>query len=117
MKTYTGSCHCKKIQYEVDIEDLQEVISCNCSICSKRGWLLTFTPKDTFRLTAGDDELTDYLFNKHVIHHLFCTTCATASFSTGNDGKGNESIAINVRCLDDIDIDSLTIIKYDGRNA
>jgi hypothetical protein len=117
MKTYMGSCHCKKIQYEVDIEDLKEVISCNCSICSKRGWLLTFVPKASFRLITGEDELTDYQFNKHLIHHLFCTTCGTASFSAGSDAQGNESIAINVRCLDEVDIDSLVISKYDGKNA
>lgn len=117
MKTYTGGCHCKKVQYEVDIENLNDVISCNCSICSKRGWLLTFAPKDSFRLIAGEDELTDYQFNKHVIHHLFCSTCGTASYSIGSDAQGNESVAINVRCLDGVDIDALSVTKYDGKNA
>ena len=116
MTTYTGGCHCKKVQYEVDIENLKEVISCNCSICSKRGWLLTFAPKAAFLLIAGEDELTDYQFNKHLIHHLFCTTCGTASFGTGTDAQGNESIAINVRCLDGIDIETFTINKFDGKN-
>jgi hypothetical protein len=52
-----------------------------------------------------------------MLHHLFCTTCGTASFVSGTDDTGSESIAINVRCLDDVDIDSLTITKYDGKSA
>lgn len=116
IKTYIGGCHCKKVRYEVALE-LGSVVSCNCSICSKRGWLLAFVPKASFKLTEGEDELIDYQFNKHLIHHLFCTTCGIASFSAGSDAQGNESIAINVRCLDDVDIDALTITKYDGKNA
>lgn len=117
MTTYTGGCHCKKVQYEVEIDNLGEVISCNCSICSKRGWLLTFVPKESFKLKTGEDELTDYQFNKHLIHHLFCTTCGTASFGSGSDDKGNEAITINVRCLDNVDIDTLSITQYDGKSA
>ena len=116
MKTYTGGCHCKKVQYEVELE-LENVISCNCSICSKRGWLLAFAPKTAFKLITGEDELTDYQFNKHLIHHLFCSTCGTASYSAGSDAEGNESIAINVRCLNDVDLDTLTVVKYDGKSV
>jgi hypothetical protein len=115
MKTYTGGCHCKKVRYEVELE-LDTVISCNCSICTKRGWLLTFAPKSAFKLITGEEEVTDYQFNKHLIHHLFCTTCGTASYSVGSDAEGNESVAINVRCVDDVDIDGLTIQKFDGKS-
>jgi hypothetical protein len=119
-KAYTGGCHCKKVQYEVELElelELENVISCNCSICLKRGWLLAFAPKNAFKLITGEDELTDYQFNKHLIHHLFCSTCGTASYSVGSDAEGNESIAINVRCLDNVDLDMLAVVKYDGRSA
>lgn len=117
MKTYTGGCHCKKVQYEVDIENFDQVISCNCSICSKRGWILTFVPATSFRLISGEDELTEYQFNKKMIHHLFCKTCGTASFGKGSDGQGNEMVAINVRCLDGVDIDSLKVNHYNGKEV
>ncbi len=116
MKTYTGGCHCGAVRYEVDIENLKDVMACNCSICSKRGWLLTFVPTAAFRLIQGEDALTDYQFNKKMIHHTFCKTCGTASFGRGSDGNGNEMIAINVRCLDDVEVKSLTISEYDGKN-
>ena len=117
MKTYTGGCHCQKVRYEVDIEDLTEVMSCNCSICSKRGWLLTFVPTSSFRLLKGADEVTVYHFNKNRIDHTFCKTCGTASYGIGKDGEGNEMVAINVRCLDDVDTEALTINAYNGKDV
>lgn len=116
MKTYTGGCHCQKVRYEVDT-DLEYVISCNCSMCSKRGWLLTFVPTTSFRLLTDESELTAYKFNKHLINHLFCSTCGTASFGRGSDGKGNEMASINVRCLDDVDLEALTITPFDGKSV
>ena len=104
------------MSYEVDIETLTEAMSCNCSICSKRGWLLTFVPESSFRLLSGKDEVTTYNFNKNQINHIFCKTCGTASYGTGSDASGNIMVAINVLCLDDVDIDSLQINKFEGKN-
>lgn len=113
--TYTGGCHCGKIRYEV-AADLSQVYSCNCSICSKRGWLLTFTTPDKFNLTQGDG-LTEYQFNKKTIHHLFCPVCGVASFGRGTPpGTGQEMVAINVRCLDDVDPGTLQVVKVDGKS-
>lgn len=114
-KTYAGGCHCGKVRYEV-VTDLATVISCNCSICAKRGWLLTFVPKDQFSLKKSEQHLTDYQFNNEVIHHLFCATCGTASFGRGIAPNGDEMIAVNVRCLDDVDLDALTITQFDGKS-
>lgn len=115
MQKYTGGCHCGRVRFEVDME-VTGAISCNCSICSKRGWLLTFVPAPVFSLITGEDELTDYQFNKKVIHHLFCSTCGTASFGKGSDGQGNEMIAVNLRCVDDLDLSTVPITAYDGKN-
>ncbi len=114
-KTYTGGCHCGKVRYEVTT-DLGMVISCNCSICSKKGYLLAFVPESAFRLLSGKDATTDYLFNKHVIHHRFCSACGIESYANGTDPKGNAMVAINVRCLDGVEPDALTITKFDGRS-
>ncbi|MBU2103553.1 GFA family protein [Patescibacteria group bacterium] len=116
MKTYTGGCHCKSVRYEADIEELKDVISCNCSLCSKRGWLLTFVSTSSFRLLSGKDSLTTYHFNKNLIDHLFCKTCGTASYGIGKDPAGNEMVAINVRCLDDVDLSALTVSEFNGKD-
>jgi hypothetical protein len=114
-QTYTGGCHCGNVRYEVKIA-LDPVISCNCSICTKRGSLLAFTSADNFKLLSGEDDLTDYQFNKHVLHHLFCPKCGMASFTRGKGPDGQEMVAINVRCLDGIDIGALKLTPFDGRS-
>lgn len=114
-QTYTGGCHCGAVRYEVTLA-LDPVISCNCSICTKRGHLLSFTTPDKFKLLSGGDQLTDYQFNKHVIHHLFCPKCGTESFARGKRPDGKEMVAINVRCLDGVDIAALKLTPFDGRS-
>jgi hypothetical protein len=114
-KTYTGGCHCGKVRFEVKVS-LEQVISCNCSICATSGLLLAFTPADQFTLISGADDLSDYLFNKKQIHHLFCSTCGVRSFARGAMPDGTEMRAINVRCLDDVDVSTLTLTPIDGKN-
>lgn len=113
--TYSGGCQCGAVRYEVSA-DIGEVMSCNCSRCQKLGWLLTFVPASDFRLQAGDDAVSDFQFNKHNIHHLFCKTCGIESFARGKGPGGAEMVAINVRCLDGVDPDSFNVKKVDGRS-
>lgn len=114
-QTYTGGCQCGKVRYVVSA-DIGEVISCNCSRCGKLGWLATFVPAADFKLISGEDSTTEFKFNKHVIHHLFCSTCGIESFARGVGPGGAEMVALNVRCLDGIDVDSLTVKNVDGRS-
>ena len=113
--TYTGGCHCGNVRYEVTAA-LDLVLDCNCSMCQKRGALWTYVGPDDFKLLKGGDALTDYQFNTRRIHHAFCATCGVASFARGSDAEGNEGVGINVRCLDGIDIRSLTLTPYNGRS-
>jgi hypothetical protein len=113
-KKYGGSCHCGRVRYEVET-DLGMVLSCNCSLCTKRAALWAYVGPDQFNLLSGKDELADYQFNKKVIHHLFCRYCGVGSFSTGKGEDGSEGIGINVRCLDGVDVDALTLTPFDGK--
>jgi hypothetical protein len=109
-----GSCHCGRIAYEVE-GDLSQVIECNCSHCLRKGLLLAFVPRAQLTLTQPDTTST-YFFNKHVIQHRFCPNCGTQPFGYGKDRGGKEIAAINVRCLEDIDLATLRIQKFDGRS-
>lgn len=113
-QTYTGGCQCGKVRYEVSLE-LGEVIACNCSRCGRLGSLLAFAPAQNFKLLSGEGATTEYQFNKHVIHHLFCATCGIQSFAHGKRPDGAEVVAVNARCLDGVDVDSLKVKKVDGR--
>jgi hypothetical protein len=115
-QTYSGGCQCGKVRYEVQL-DIGEVIACNCSRCGRLGSLLAFAPIGQFKLVSGDDDLTSYEFNRHMIRHRFCSTCGIQSFAIGKNPKtGAEMAAINVRCLDDVDADALKVRKVDGRS-
>lgn len=113
--THRGGCHCGKVRYEVTT-DLARVLTCNCSICQKRGALWTYVGPQQFELLSGAGELEDYQFNKRIIHHLFCRTCGVSSFARGKGADGSEGIGINVRCLDDVDLTTLKTTFYDGRS-
>lgn len=114
-KTYKGSCHCGKVRYEVTAE-LSTLVECNCSMCSRAGYLLTFVPAAQFELLSGEDALTDYQFNKHNIHHLFCSTCGVRAFGRGKGRGGEDMCAINVRCLEGVDVHAYPIKQVDGRS-
>jgi hypothetical protein len=114
-QTYTGGCQCGAVRYEVDAE-IGKVIACNCSRCQKLGSLLAAADRSDFRLVAGADAATDFQFNKHVIHHLFCATCGIQSYAYGKGRGGNDMVMINVRCLDGVDPDSFEVMRFDGRS-
>ena len=113
-KTYTGGCHCGAVRYEAT-SDLRQVISCNCSICRKKGTILSFVPASAFTLKSGEESLQDYQFNKRVIHHLFCRTCGVESFARGTAPNGAAMVALNIRCLDEVDLDAIEPMPFDGR--
>ncbi|MEQ1672192.1 MAG: GFA family protein [Hyphomicrobium sp.] len=115
-RKHTGGCHCGAVRFEVNT-GLEQTITCNCSICAKSGAILTFAPASEFTLLSGEDKLSDYQFNKKIIHHLFCKVCGIRSFGRGKNPDGSDAVAINVRCLDDVDVTALTPFAYDGKNA
>jgi hypothetical protein len=114
-QTYTGGCQCGKVRYEA-VADLGEVVACNCSRCARLGWLLAFVPAADFKLLSGESATADFQFNRHVIHHLFYSTCGIQSFARGKAPSGAEMAAINVRCLDGVDVGTLKVKHVDGRS-
>lgn len=114
-KTYSGSCHCKRVRYDAAV-DLSQVIVCNCSHCERKGFLLTFIPPTQFTLHSGEQDLTEYQFNKHIIRHLFCSTCGAQPFALGKNPDGSPAVAINVRCLEGVELSGLNPMPFDGRD-
>lgn len=112
---YKGGCHCGKVAFEVEGE-LKQFMECNCSICSRRGSLLWFVPRDKLRLFTPEEQIGTYTFNKHTIEHRFCSTCGIHPFGEGTDPSGKRMAAINARCLEGIDLSSLPVKHFDGRS-
>lgn len=114
-KTHKGGCHCGAVRFEVTT-NLEQVITCNCSICSKSGTILTFVPVEQFTLESGENELSLYQFNKKIIDHFFCKHCGIKTFGRGTNPDGQKMIAVNVRCLDDFNELELHPVQMDGKN-
>lgn len=113
MKTYAGSCHCGAVKFEVET-DLQGAITCNCSHCHRKGFVLVAVDKEKFKLLSGADAQTEYLFNTKNIRHQFCRTCGVQAFAAG---ASFPKMMVNIRCLDGVDLDSLTITPYAGKDV
>lgn len=114
-KIYQGGCHCGAIRFEVSA-NLEKVITCNCSMCSKAGTILAFVPATQFKLESGEDSFSNYNFNKKMIDHLFCKHCGIKAFGRGTGSDGQKMIAINIRCLDNFDQIKVTPIQVDGKS-
>ena len=111
--TYRGACHCGRVGFEVD-GACTAVTVCNCTICTKKGYLHWIVPRDAFRLLRGADQLTTYTFNTGVAQHHFCRTCGVASFYVPRSDP--EKVDVNARCLEGVDLGSLQVTTYDGAN-
>jgi hypothetical protein len=112
---YQGSCHCGKVTFEVEGE-LDGALACNCSICTRKGSLLWFVPREQMELRTPEDEIGTYLFNEQVIRHRFCRICGIHPFGEGVDPQGNRIAAINIRCLEGIDLAAVPVQHFDGRS-
>ena len=112
---YKGSCHCGRVAFEVE-GTIASALACNCSICERKGSLLWFVPRAQLRVTTPEAALSTYTFNKHVIKHRFCANCGIHPFGEGVDPKGNATAAINIRCLEGIDLASVPVQNFDGRS-
>ena len=110
---YQGSCHCGAVRFAVEAPAHLEVERCNCSICSKAGFLHLIVPASQFELLAGREALTTYTFNTGVARHTFCRHCGIKPFYTPRSNP--DGIDVNVNCLDTRPM-SVTIIEFDGRN-
>lgn len=111
---HTGSCHCGAVAFEADLDATRATV-CNCSICQKKGALMGFVPASAFRLLTPEDALGSYTFNRHAIRHRFCKTCGIHVFGEGTLPGGAPMVAINLRCVDGIEPDTLELTHYNGR--
>ena len=112
---YKGSCHCGKVAFEAEGE-IKQALSCNCSMCQRKGSLLWFIPRDKFRLLTPESATTAYTFNRHIIKHRFCATCGIHPYAEAvNPRNGQPTAAINIRCLEGIDLAAVPVQPFDGR--
>ena len=115
MLTHTGGCHCGAVRFEVDADlDAEDILDCNCSICTRKGFLHLIVEPQRFRLLAGADELREYRFGTETAVHRFCAHCGIHAFYTPRSHP--DMVDVNVRCLDDFVELDVDVLPFDGRN-
>jgi len=115
MKTLEGGCHCGAVRFRVIVEEDQEVIDCNCSICTMKGNLHLLVPETRFAILAGEDALACYMFNTRTAKHLFCRTCGIHAFYRPRSHPGWWDV--NARCFDDSGaLSRFRVTPFDGKN-
>ena len=112
--THRGGCHCGRVRFEVDAPQVLRVSECNCSICSKAGYLHLVVRAEHFRLLSGEEALTTYTFNTGTARHLFCSVCGIKSFYVPRSHP--DGFSVNARCLDENTARELIVRPFDGRN-
>ena len=113
MASSSGGCHCGRVRFEVRGTP-DEVSECNCSVCTRKAYLHWIVPRAAFQLVAGEDDLATYRFNTGVAQHHFCRHCGVASFYVPRSNP--DSVDVNARCLDGVDVAALPRRSFDGRN-
>ena len=111
---HLGGCHCGRVRFEVLAPAILEVGECNCSMCSKTGYLHLMVPAAQFKLVSGEDALTKYEFNTKTAKHFFCSHCGIKSFYVPRSHP--DGYSINARCLDEGTVTDMTVTQIDGKN-
>jgi hypothetical protein len=112
MHTYEGSCHCGRVRFRVTA-DLEDVIDCNCSMCTRKGYLHLIVHPEKFQLICGEEDLVSYRFNTGVANHRFCRICGIHPFYVPRSDP--DKIDVNVRCLEGVDLAALKLRPFDGK--
>jgi hypothetical protein len=112
-QTYRGSCHCGRVTFELQAK-LEALVECNCSLCSRRGALWHGASESSLRILSGEEELTLYQFNTMTAKHYFCRVCGIHPFTRPR--LDPTRWAVNVRCLDGVDVSSLPVRLFDGEH-
>ena len=113
MITHTGGCHCGRVRFEVTAPASLEVSDCNCSICTKSGYLHLIVPKSRFKLLCGSDALVTYQFNTGTAKHMFCSVCGIKSFYVPRSHP--DGYSVNARCIDTGTVREMIITKFNGQ--
>jgi hypothetical protein len=117
LQTYRGSCHCGAVRFETELDLEQSTYRCNCTICRRTRFWPAVAGANSFRLLAGQSELTKYLFNTRKNEHWFCKHCGVRAFGVGTDTPIGKMFGVNVMCLEGVSeetLSKLSITYIDG---
>ena len=116
MKTLT--CHCGAVEIKVNLqEEIEKLMRCNCSMCKRKGTMVTTINKEDLKIIKGEDKIKIYQFNTKVAKHYFCSECGVQTHNLRRSDPN--TYGINMGCIDEIEVNKLFKLKTfisDGQN-
>ncbi len=112
--THQGGCHCGAVRFAFEAPAKVLVQRCNCSMCSRTGYLHLIVPSSRFQLLSGAQQLREYRFGSGVARHLFCAVCGIKSFYVPRSNP--DGFSVHLGCVDEGSILAYQIEDFDGRN-
>ena len=115
-ETYQGSCHCGAIKFSYTGEKIEKGLRCNCSICSRKGAMMStqVIPGDKLDITASENALGLYQFGQKTAKHFFCKQCGIYPFHETARAPGH--YRVNLGCIEGIDTFALQADVFDGKH-
>ena len=115
-KDYRGSCHCGAVRFSYTGEEVTKGLRCNCSICSRKGAMMTpeAIPPERFTIEAEDGALGLYQFGSKTAKHYFCKRCGIYPFHETARKPGH--FRVNLGCIEGVDPFSLEADVFDGKH-
>ncbi|MCB1919639.1 MAG: GFA family protein [Candidatus Competibacteraceae bacterium] len=115
-KHYQGSCHCGAVRFSFESEPLTKGVRCNCSICARKGALMSPEPmsQDLLKIDAQEGMLGLYQFGAKTAKHYFCKNCGIYTFHETSRKPGY--FRVNLGCVDGVDAFALETEVFDGKH-
>ncbi len=115
-KKHLGSCHCGTVRFQVEV-DVNTASRCNCTICTKTAMTGGIVKPSAFVLLSGEESLGEYVWGRRISRCFFCKQCAIHCFARGHlEQLGGDYVSVNLNCLDDVDVNTLHVVHWDGRH-
>ncbi|MCG8427362.1 MAG: GFA family protein [Chromatiales bacterium] len=116
MKTYQGGCHCGAVRFTVTCEPIEKGLRCNCSLCTRKGAMMSPepVPEADLQIEADEDALGLYQFGTKTARHFFCKSCGVYTFHETARWAGY--YRVNLGCIDDLDVFALDYELFDGKH-
>lgn len=113
---YEGSCHCGAVKFSYDGEPIEKGLRCTCSLCRRKGALMTTEVIDIndLNIDAQNDALGLYQFGEKTARHFYCKKCGIYTFH--ETARFPDKYRVNLGCIDSVDPFTLEAEIFDGKN-
>jgi hypothetical protein len=115
---YKARCHCVRVRFSFRSPEIMAGKRCDCSLCVRRGAVLSWTyiPAKDFTPHDNPHDQGLYLWNEKVLSNYFCKSCGIFTYiADGENAK--DGYRVNLGCVEGIDPLALPITNIDGKSV